>query len=171
MADTDQVAIARISAKQAIIVALITSMAGLLGAGIQKYGFDTASAAPVQDEVRFRGIEFHGAPAVKRYRVVIDVDGTPYSYPGRSVWKDAGPKISELSFPLKAGVSKHSVGIEIFAEAVTGEELVGITDQDKVIEAGSGMVNLRVLKRGGLSRAVGAFATVQLEIVPSTSTE
>lgn len=165
MADTDQVTIARISAKQAIMVALITSLAGLVGAAIQKYGFDTASQTVAQHEVQFRGIEFHGSPEVKRYRVVIDVDGIPYSYPGRSVWKDAGPKISELSFPLKVGISKHSVGIEIFAESVDGEELLGITDQDKDITPDSGIVNLRVLKRGGLSRAVGAFATVQLEIV------
>jgi len=165
MVDTEQIKIAKISSKQAVLIALITSLAGLFGAVIQKYGFDSSTQSVLQEEVRFRGIEFHRQPAVSRYRVVIDVDGVPYSYPGRSVWKEVGPKISEQSFPLKVGNKEHSVGIELFVETNDGESLVAISEQDKTVTASNSVVNLRVLKRGGLSRAGNAFATVQLEIV------
>lgn len=167
MPETDQVRIARITSKQAILVALITSLAGLLGAAIQKYGFGE-SAAPVvdiqQDEVRFRGIEFDGSTDVQRYRVVMNVDGVPYSYPGRSVWKKVGPKVPDQGFPLRADRREHTVGIEVFAETADGETLALITEQDKTLDAGSGVTNLRVVRRDDIERAGSAMATVQIEI-------
>jgi hypothetical protein len=166
MAEPEKIRIAKITATQAIVVALITALAGVLGVGIQKYGFggSDADSPSRQDAIRFHGIEFHVQEEVKRYRVVLDVDGIPYSYPGRSVWKDVGPKTPEQAFPLKAGRSEHSVGLEVFYETVTGGQFQAITEQDKTLSGDSGITNLRVFRRTGASRGGSAVATVQVEI-------
>jgi hypothetical protein len=96
---------ARITARQAIIVAIITSMAGVLGAAIGYFANKSSSPAPSSpapsvlhrvsiDSVRF---DEDGPYAV---RIVADVNGQAYSYPSRAVWADIGPTMAKEEFPL-----------------------------------------------------------------------
>lgn len=167
MSDPEKVQIAKITARQAMVVALITALAGVSGVALQRYGLakdQPKLEAPRQDAVRFDGIEFQEPDAIKRYRVVLSVDGIPYSYPGKTVWKDFGPKTPELMFPLKAGASEHNVEIILHCETQSGESIEAMTEQGKALSVDSGIANLRVFRKLSESRAGAAMATVQVEI-------
>jgi hypothetical protein len=167
MSDPEKVQIARITARQAMVVALITALAGVFGVALQRYGLaepQPKPEAPQQDAVRFDGIEFQDPDAIKRYRVVLNVDGFPYSYPGNRVWHDVGLKAPEQMFPLKVGASKHIVLIKLRCETESGESIEAETEKGQALSVDSGIANLPVsLNLDGL-RAGPVMATVRVEI-------
>jgi hypothetical protein len=97
--------IANITARQAIIVAVITSVAGLLGAyiGNQQKKTDTT-----EHRIKFNAVQAGEPGAV---RVVFEVNGQPYSYPSRVVWADVSQQMSPESFPLPSGLQSFSIHV------------------------------------------------------------
>jgi len=167
MSDPEKVQIARITARQAMVVALITALAGVSGVALQRYGLggnQPRLEALQQDAVRFDGIEFQRPDTIKRYRVVLDVDGFPYSCPGRKVWTDVGLKPPEQMFPLKVGDSEHDVDIILHCETQSGESIEAATEQGKALTVDSGIANLPVALNLDGPRAGPVMATVRVEI-------
>jgi hypothetical protein len=99
--------IAHITARQAIIVALITSVAGLLGAYIANQQKKTDTT---EHRIKFNAVQARESGAV---RVVFEINGQPYSYPSRVVWADVSQQMSTESFPLPNGL--RSFSIHVFA--------------------------------------------------------
>lgn len=98
--DNPTLEVARITARQAIVVALITSLAGVVGAVIGYFANQHGQSTPVAfHRISFDGVTFpeQGAYAV---RLVADVNGQAYSYPSRTVWADLGPTMPKEEFPL-----------------------------------------------------------------------
>jgi len=108
-----EVQVAKISARQAIAVALITSIAGLVGAGIG-IGLKTSSAsAPgMVHRISVEGVDYQECRDRCAIRVVTEVNGQAYSYPSRVVWADIGPSMSKEQFPL---VSSPEFAVNITA--------------------------------------------------------
>jgi hypothetical protein len=124
------VQVASVTAKQAIIVALITSLAGLAGAYIAN------QRKPVDSVERRIKIDSIDALAAGAVRVVIEVNGQAYSYPSRAVWEAVGQHISQETFPLPPGLSTFSVHVSAyFLSAAGGETTLFQTQEVKSIVA------------------------------------
>ncbi len=92
-------------------------LAGFL-AGLATYQgiLEIAQLTPVpsntvtqQKWIRVTGIDTNQAPAITKYRVVMKVDGVPYSYPGHKPWKDVTRDIRAQDFPL---IDSEEYGVE-----------------------------------------------------------
>jgi hypothetical protein len=97
--------IASVTAKQAVIVALITSLAGLIGVYI---GNQHKNSDTVERHIKLSAVDCDQPGAV---RVVFEVNGQPYSYPSRLIWADVSEHMSEESFPLPLNASSYSVHV------------------------------------------------------------
>jgi hypothetical protein len=125
MAKTDtSLQVAFITAKQAIIVALITSIAGLVGAYI---GNQHKNPDTVERHIKFTSVESQEPGAV---RVVFEVNGQPYSYPSRVIWADVSQHMSQESFPLPLGVSSYSVHVFAYFRAAAGGRISRFETQE-----------------------------------------
>jgi hypothetical protein len=98
-----EVQVAKISSRQAIIVTLITSLAGLIG-GIIGMGIKQTSsqANPPTSihQISIEGVEFSDCNDRCSVRIVVEVNGQTYSYPSRAIWGGIGPRMSKERFPL-----------------------------------------------------------------------
>jgi hypothetical protein len=107
------VEVARITARQAISVAVITSLAGLLGGAVGYFANHPANppANPPQHAVPYiqHRISIDGLTLLSwnkarhqnlAIRIVADVNGQAYSYPSRVIWADIGSGMSKEEFPL-----------------------------------------------------------------------
>ena len=110
---TKEERVAKITARQAIVVALITAAAGLIGAAIQKVS-STTNTAVQQKWLKIRGVELEGFSKDSRVRVVIYVNGIALSYPSRAIWIKVGPQMSEEEFPLPIDTDKYKISFELF---------------------------------------------------------
>ena len=108
------VRVASITAKQAIIVALITAAAGLAGAYVAQHG--TPSAA-VNRSVKVTAVD---SPDPGAIRVVIEVNGQAYSYPSRVLWADVSDHMSQESFPVPSDALTYSVHISAYFRDANG---------------------------------------------------
>jgi hypothetical protein len=92
------IAVAKITAIQAVLVALITAMGGVLGFLIAGSGKDV----PQQSQYWLDLHKIEG-PRGAAVRVEISVNGVMYAYPARGVWAAVGPDMSPQSMPLPVG--------------------------------------------------------------------
>jgi hypothetical protein len=109
--------VARITAKQGIAVAVITAIAGMAGAGIQKITLPesdsqhgpllTIKSVEVQDHKR------------RRIRVIAEADGNSFSVPSRAVWLDTGEPLSPETFPLPREPKAHTIWFSVLEESET----------------------------------------------------
>ncbi len=100
-----QVKVARISALQAVIVALITAVAGAItGYFSHEPRIATAENHPTQ---RWLTIERVESSLHSRIRIMFCIDGVAYSYPSKAVWAEIGPDMPKAEFPLPLAPSTH----------------------------------------------------------------
>jgi hypothetical protein len=114
------VEVARISARQAIIVAIVTSLAGVLGGIIGYYANKPAHLTPGT----LHAISIDGVRSEPNcqcaIRVVAVVNGQAYSYPSRAVWADIGPGMSKEEFPL-APADVYRVNFQAYLRRPDGD--------------------------------------------------
>jgi hypothetical protein len=104
-AESSNIAIARLTAIQAIVVALITAGAGVATVYLAG-GTLSASADVVQRWITIENIE---SDDHKLIRLVIQVNGVNYSYPSNTVWAEIGLGKSQERFPLPISDSTYLV--------------------------------------------------------------
>jgi hypothetical protein len=121
--------LARLSARQAIIVAAIGALSLVAGAWIQ-YAVGPRKTAPVipvatadvaqrQLWIHIIGVEVDHA-SVQRCRVIAKLDGIYYSFPTRSLWLEIGDDFPMQSLPIPIGHSKHWLGFDLIYQLRDG---------------------------------------------------
>lgn len=105
-----QIKVARISALQAILVALITTLGGLVG-GLA-IGRSSAGSGPARQHwLVIEGVHQTKVPFI---RVVATVNGLHFSYPSRAVWAEVNPGMSKERFPLPINADSFLVSFTAF---------------------------------------------------------
>lgn len=125
-----EVQVARITARQAIVVALITAVSGIL-LGILT-GYQSGRSAPRdvrQHWITLKPVVAEPASEGSAVRVVVLANSQAYSYPSRAVWADIGPKMSQESFPLPIGADEYRVRFEVFFRRPDGR-IIPYTSQE-----------------------------------------
>jgi hypothetical protein len=106
------VKVAKITAMQAILVALITSVASLTaGFLVAKKSSDIPASAVTQ---RWLVIERVEGDSTRHVRIVAHVNGANFSYPSKAVWSEIGPQMSRERFPLPLESSTYRVSFSAF---------------------------------------------------------
>jgi hypothetical protein len=137
---------ARVTSKQAVLVALITALGGL-ATGWLSHG---SSATPVTQQryIKVTGVNSDGQGDV---RIVIEVNGQAYSYPSRAVWAEVGPQMPSEVFPLPTGASEFSVHFSAFLSDGNSSVEIANTEQVQKFNAFSfpADADVRLLKQDG----------------------
>lgn len=97
--------VAKITATQAIIVAIIMTFGGAL-TGYLFSGKNKTSALPIQHWLQIHKIEGEKDDLVK---IVATVNGTSYRYPSRLEWTEIGSQMSPEKFPLPLSSSCYHI--------------------------------------------------------------
>jgi len=109
MADETSIKVAKITATQAIIVALITTIGGVMG------GVFIGKSSKSVESVKQRWLHIHNvetsSPVV---RIVASVNGINYSYPSKAIWAEVGPTMSEEKFPLLYEADAYRISFSAF---------------------------------------------------------
>jgi hypothetical protein len=133
MAQQREIEVARITARQAIIVAMITAVAGLAGG---YFGRPAVKSSPTDSpliEHRLRILGVSGAALGQAIRIVADVDGQGYSYPSRALWADIGPEMSQEDFLLPAGKVEYRIRFSAFVRDENGRLSEATSQEGEVI--------------------------------------
>lgn len=125
--ESNEVQVARITARQAIIVAVITAVPVILAAFLT--GYRSAPRDNRQHWVTLKPLVAERDSDGSAVRVVALANSQAYSYPSRAVWADVGPRMSRESFPLPVGVAEFRVRFEVFLRRPDGQ-IVQYTSQD-----------------------------------------
>src|SRR3954467_5384460 len=83
----EQIRLAKITAVQAIVVALIAAVAGIIGGYL---GHERLSDAPLGKPKQWLTIDQVESGAFATCRIVLSVNGYNYSYPSTAVWARVG---------------------------------------------------------------------------------
>lgn len=105
------VQVARISARQAIIVAAITALAGtsgLIGAAVQRTTAPPPSV-PAQAWLQIDGVEFNVPQPGLKVRITAFVNGISYSFPSQALWSAVGREMAPHALPLPLGDSAYTL--------------------------------------------------------------
>jgi len=129
--DAKEVQVARITARQAIIVAAITAVAGLLGAVISSSLHTDTVKASTQHFIKMP-TRIAGLPEGTSIRIVADVNGQGYSYPTHFVWADVKSDMAIERFPLPVGQSEYNVEVSVFIRGDKGEIVLARTNPRKI---------------------------------------
>ena len=106
--DNTQVKVAKITAFQAIIVALITVLGGGIGYFAGTSGLDKP-AASTQRWLVIQGVDgLHG----ESVRIVASVNSVIYAYPADVPYTIIGSNMAEQKLPLPSGVDVYTIGFE-----------------------------------------------------------
>jgi hypothetical protein len=125
-----EVQVARITARQAVVVALITAVSGIL-LGILT-GYQSGRSAPRdvrQHWITLKPVVAEPASEGSAVRVVVLANSQAYSYPSRAVWADIGPKMSRESFPLPIGADEYRIRFEVFFRS-PDSQIISYTSQE-----------------------------------------
>jgi hypothetical protein len=107
-AEDAPVRVAKISALQAIVVAVITAAAGVFAGYIGKSS--TQAPPPQQRWIVIDGAESQAYSVV---RIVATINGVHFSYPSNSVWAEVGPSMSRERFPIPTA-DRYTVSFRAF---------------------------------------------------------
>ncbi len=113
--DNTQVRVAKITAFQAIIVALITVVGGGIGYFAGTSGPGEAAATP-QRWLVIQGVE--GPPGVS-VRIVASVNSIIYAYPADVPYTKIGPNMAEQKLPLPSDADEYTIGFVAQFKAMT----------------------------------------------------
>ncbi len=95
-----KVKVAKITATQTIVVALITTIGGgLIGFFVSSNKFPAHTAS--EHKQSWLVIHRIDDQAHRHVRIVASANGINYSYPSRAVWAETGPQMSSERFPLQ----------------------------------------------------------------------
>lgn len=130
MVESEKIKIARITARQAIIVALITAASGVLVGLLSGYrSGKSAQIDTVQRWITVKPVVAEPYTSGSAVRVIAMVNSQAYSYPSRAVWADIGPRMSKESFPLPVGADEFRFRFEVFYRGPNGE-ITAYTSQE-----------------------------------------
>jgi len=128
--EAKEVQVARINARQAIMVALISAatgiMATVLGTGMLWRDPEPeviAAEVPVQHWLTIMEVGFFDqawGDVIDGVRTVVEVNGRAISYPTRVLTAEPGPGMSEETFVLESS-DEYGVRVEVLAVSVDGE--------------------------------------------------
>src|ERR1700733_10228025 len=110
--------IAKITALQAIAVALITAIASIIGTLIAEH-----HSEPVPGHwhtITVYEVTCDDGLPKTAIRIVLEINGQAYSYPSRTLWSDIGDSISPESFPLPPSTSGYKVHFEAYLRKPDG---------------------------------------------------
>ena len=105
------VQVARITARQAIIVAAITALAGtsgLIGAAVQRTTAPPPTVA-AQAWLQIDGVEFNVPQPGLKVRITAFVNGIGYSFPSQALWSAVGRQMAPHALPLPLGDSVYTL--------------------------------------------------------------
>jgi hypothetical protein len=117
--DGSDIRVAKITSMQAIAVASITAIAGVVGTLLTSHHFDPASGhwhRIIIDQVSYEAAEPRTA-----IRLVLETDGQAYSYPSRTLWADIVGNISQESFPVPPSAGGYKIHIEAYLRHPDGK--------------------------------------------------
>lgn len=110
-----EVRAARITARQAIIVALITAFAGLAAVLIPNFFNNQPDESVTQRWITVESVTFlEQTSRPVNFRLIIRANGQAYSYPSRRAFMTSGAQMPRESFPIPAGSESVDVSFEIF---------------------------------------------------------
>jgi hypothetical protein len=124
--DDSAVQVARITARQAIIVAIISALCGLIGAAATAYFRPEALKPTVQHFLKMP-TAIDGLSKGTSVRIVADVNGNGYSYPTDAVWTDIRPNMPTERFGLPPNIKEARIKFRILVRS----------DGDKITEFGT----------------------------------
>jgi hypothetical protein len=120
MTSAPDIEVAKITSRQAIIVALIGAVCTLIGAVVaHKYSAAQSPAQPLQHYIKMP-TKIDGVPAGQSVRVAANVNGQNYSYPSTYVWANVGPDMPTEKFPLPFGGASFNVWFKVFVKSKNG---------------------------------------------------
>jgi len=123
---------AKITATQAIVVALITTFGGgLIGFFVNQGSISLPGIASAQVAHRWLVISNVEDPARRHVRLVVSVNGLYFSYPSRAVWTETGPQMSVEKFPLPAS-DDYKVAFSAFVTSPGAAETEETSSQEVV---------------------------------------
>jgi hypothetical protein len=105
-----EVTVAKFGALQAITVALITAVAGIVTGYIARGGVDNNNF----EMQHWIVIEDIVSKEHKVVRVVISVNGVNYSFPSKKMWAEVGPNLSSEKFPLPNTKDNYKISFSAF---------------------------------------------------------
>lgn len=108
--------VAKITAKQAIIVALITALAGLSGAIIQKHVTSTNKVQEAkQSWLYITGVELSNTNTNHHVQIMVEVENTTFVYPSRIAGVLVSPNMEKPFFHLPIGREEYTVAFKIYS--------------------------------------------------------
>lgn len=108
--ESKEIRVARINARQAIIVAVI-SAAAAIGATLVGTGI-LGAKSPTQHWLRILNVDLDGQ--FSQIRVMAEVNGRGLSYPTRALWAEPGPEMSSEVFAIEKS-DQYQVRLEVLA--------------------------------------------------------
>lgn len=133
--ESREVQVARITARQGIVVAVVTAISGIL-LGILT-GYQSGRSAPRdvrQHWVTLKPVVAEPDSEGNSVRVIVLANSQAYSYPSRAVWADIGPKMSRESFPLPIGADEYRIRFEVFLRRPDGRIILYTSQEVHEIE-------------------------------------
>lgn len=120
--DKPAVQAAKVSAKGAIIVALITTLGGVVAGYLVRQPANSQQPADLH-WLTIEGIEAQGYLDV---RLLMTVNGVKFSYPSSSVWQEVGPRMSTANerFLLPPAEESYRVSFQAF-QALLSDNVAG----------------------------------------------
>lgn len=112
------VEVAKITALQAVVVAIITTVAG---AAVGYVGKPSSQITPSQRWIVIDGAESQIYPFV---RIVATINGVHFSYPSNAVWAGIGPSMPKERFPIPSADS-YNVSFRAFLNGGPDDVLNG----------------------------------------------
>ncbi len=99
-----EVQVAKITAFQAITVALITVAGGSLGYFLGESGKTKNKPEIKQHWLAIKNVNYLGST-----RLVVTVNGNNFSYPSTQIWAGNGEQAPQERFPLPVGAEKYQI--------------------------------------------------------------
>lgn len=129
--EAPEIQVAKITAKQGMIGAVITAVSGILVGLLTGYQSAKPETHPSvrQHWITLKPIFAEPVSEGLAVRIVVLADSQAFSYPSRAVWSDIGPSMSEESFPLPLETSDYRLRFEAFLRLADGE-VISYTSQE-----------------------------------------
>jgi hypothetical protein len=109
-----QVKVAKITAFQAIAVALITVAGGSLGYFLSESGKAKSKAEIKHHWLTIKNVKYSGVT-----RVGIVINGNNFSYPTTKIWAGDGERNMQEKFPLPVGVERFQIAFTALVPEVS----------------------------------------------------
>jgi hypothetical protein len=118
MTDGPDIRVAKITSFQAIAVAMITAVAGIVGTLLATHHSDPGSR---WRKITIDQLTYNSAEPKTAIRLIVECNGQAYSYPSRTLWADIGGNISQESFPLPPSTDGYHVHFEAYLRHPNGK--------------------------------------------------